>query len=127
MSGEENKALVRRYLDAISGKPKPSGVLDQYVSDEILKEHIAGAEAGFPNYELIADEILAEGDKVVLKATIRGRHQGNFMGIPATGKQVDAPVALIYTISDGKISDHWILVDSMTMMQQLGLIPVPEA
>ncbi len=129
MTGEENKDLVRRYFDAISGKPKPASVLDQFIADEdaILKEHIADAEAGFPHYELIADEMLAEGDRVAVKATLRGTHTGNFMGIPATGKQVEASVALIYTLAGGKIVNHWMLVDSITMMQQLGVIPVQEA
>lgn len=127
MSGEENKALVRRYLDAISGKPKPTSILDQFLSDEILKRHIAETEFGFPNYEIIAEEMLADGDKVMVKVLIRGVHRGNFMGIPATGKQIEASGALIYTITNGKISDHWMLADSMTMMQQLGVIPVQEA
>ncbi|KXK21893.1 MAG: SnoaL-like polyketide cyclase [Chloroflexi bacterium OLB15] len=127
MSGEENKALVRRYLDAISGKPKPTSILDQFLSDEILKRHIAETEFGFPNYEIIAEEMLADGDKVMVKVLIRGVHRGNFMGIPATGKQIEALGALIYTITNGKISDHWMLADSMTMMQQLGVIPVQEA
>ncbi len=127
MSGEENKALVRRYLDAISGKPKPTSILDQFLSDEILKHHIAETEFGFPNYEIIAEEMLADGDKVMVKVLIRGVHRGNFIGIPATGKQIEALGALIYTITNGKISDHWMLADSMTMMQQLGVIPVQEA
>lgn len=127
MSGEENKALVRRYLDAISGKPKPTSILDQFLSDEILKRHIAETEFGFPNYEIIAEEMLADGDKVMVKVLIRGVHRGNFIGIPATGKQIEALGALIYTITNGKISDHWMLADSMTMMQQLGVIPVQEA
>jgi len=127
MSGEENKALVRRYLDAISGKPKPTSILDQFLSDEILKRHIAETEFGFPNYEIIAEEMLADGDKVMVKVLIRGVHRGNFMDIPATGKQIEALGALIYTITNGKISDHWMLADSMTMMQQLGVIPVQEA
>jgi predicted ester cyclase len=129
MSTEENKALIRRYLAAISGKEKPQSVIDEYIadSDPDLKQHIVDAEQGFPLYELIEDDLIAEGDQVVLKSTLRGTHNGSFMGIPATGKSIDVPVALIYRIADGKIADHWMLSDNLAMMQQIGVIPTPES
>ena len=66
MSAGENKAFVGRYLDAISGKDKPRAVQDEYIaeSDEELKDHIIFFEASFPHYEVIADDMVAEGDKV---------------------------------------------------------------
>jgi steroid delta-isomerase-like uncharacterized protein len=129
MSTEENKAFVRRYLAALSGKAKPQSVVDEYVSDSDpeLKQHIVDAEQGFPLYELIEEDLIAEGDQVVLKCKWRGTHSGTFMGIPATGKSVDVPAVLIYQIADSKIASHWMLVDSMALMQQLGVIPAPDA
>jgi predicted ester cyclase len=123
MSAVENKALVRRYLDAISGKEKPASLLDHYIaeSDQALKEHIAGAESAFPCYELIAEEMLGEDDKVAVRFALRATHRGEFMGIPATGRQIDVPGMIIYRVADGKIAEHWLLVDSMTLMQQLGV------
>jgi predicted ester cyclase len=123
MSATENKALIRRYLDAINGQAKPMAVLDQYIadSDNLLKQHIAGIEAGFPHYELIAQELIAEDDKVVVRFNFHATHQGDFMGIPATGKEVNVPGIIIYRIADGKIAEHWMQVDAMAMMGQLGV------
>ena len=127
MTTEENKALVRRYLDALSGKEKPAELVNQYVaeSDEDLRQHIAVAEAGFPRYELPPDDIIAEGDKVVVRATMRATHLGEFFGVPATGKEVTMPLIIIYRIADGRIVEHWIQMDVFGLMQQLGAIPMP--
>lgn len=122
MSVEENKALVRRYLGAISGKDKPATVVNQFVADadEALKQHIAFFEAAFPRYELIEDDMIAEKDQVVVRLTGHATHKGEFMGIPPTGKQVSFPGILIYRIADGKIVEHWMQVDAVSLMQQLG-------
>ena|SRR5215207_5760679 len=127
MSAEDNKAFIRRYFDAISGKEKPQSVVDQYVGDEdpALKQHIEDAEQGFPHYELLAEDLIAEGDKVFIQAKWRGTHTGTFMGIPASGREVDVPVALVYQIADGKIVAHWMLADNMGLMQQIGMLPMP--
>ena len=123
MSTSENKAFVRRYLDAINGKDKPAAVQDQYISDAdaILKQHIAGYEAAFPHYALIEDDMIAEGDKVVVRWTMYATYGGGFMNIPATGQQVAMPGIIIYRIADGKIVEHWMQVDSAALMQQLGV------
>src|SRR5215213_4582730 len=125
MSAEENKALVRRYFEAISGKAKPPSVVDQFVADADpeLKQHIVDAEQGFPRYELIADDLLTEGDKVFVQGRMRATHTGNFLGIPATGRQVDMPAAPVYQTANGKIVAHWMLSDNMGLMQQIGVIP----
>ena len=127
MTTEDNKALIRRYLDALGGKEKPPALVNQYVaeSDEDLRQHIAMAEAGFPRYELPPDDIIAEGDKVVVRATMRATHLGEFFGVPATGKEVNMPLIIIYRIADGRIVEHWIQMDVFGLMQQLGAIPVP--
>lgn len=124
MSIEENKALIRRYIAAISGKPKPEEVVRLFVADETLIEHIRAAEEAFPLYYLDVDEMIAEGDMVAVRVHHRGVHRGPFMGIPPTGKETDVPGFLTYRIADGKIVDHWMLADSLLMMQQLGILPV---
>jgi len=122
MSASENKAFVRRYLDAINGKEKPAAVQDQFISDAdaVLKQHIAGYEAAFPRYALAVEDMFAEADKVVLRFTFRATYGGGFMDIPATGQQVAVPGIIIYRIAEGKIVEHWMLVDSAVLMQQLG-------
>ncbi len=125
MSASENKAFIRRYLDALSGQEKPAALVDQYIadSDQALKQHIAYSESAFPRYELIPEDMLAEDDKVVVRFTLRATHRGEFMGIPATGKQVAVPGIIIYRLAGGKIAEHWIQTDSVALMQQLGVQP----
>jgi steroid delta-isomerase-like uncharacterized protein len=122
MSTSENRAFVRRYLDAINGKDKPAAIVNQYISDSdaILKEHIAGYEAAFPHYALDVEDMIAEADKVVVRFTLSATYGGGFMNIPATGQRVAAPGITIYRIAEGKIVEHWMQVDSAVLMQQLG-------
>lgn len=123
MSATENKTLIRNYLNTISGHAKPVDLLDLYISDSdhTLKHHIVGAESAFPQYEMDAEDVIAEGDRIVVRFTIRGVHKGDFMGIPPTGRQIEVPGIIIYRIADGKIAEHWIQTDAMAMMQQLGV------
>jgi predicted ester cyclase len=127
MAANENKDLVRRYLAEVSGKDKPAEMLDKYVADEELKQHIAVFEAAFPRYELIADDVFAEGDRVAVRGTVRGHHTGELMGIPPTGKTVSLTVLLIYRLADGKIVDHWMSVDRLELLEQLGVAPATGA
>jgi predicted ester cyclase len=125
VSTGETKAFLRRYLDALSGKDKPAATIDTYIadSDEELKQHIVFFEASFPRYELIADDMIAEGDKVAVHARFEGTHQGELMGIPPTGKEVSVPFIITYRIAEGKIVQHWMSFDRMALMEQLGVAP----
>ena len=124
MSAQENKAFIQSYLAALSGKAKTPELVDQYVAEQALKDHIAGAEAGFPQYEFIADHIIAEDDMVSVVGRFGGTHTGSFMGIPPTGKSfADVPIHITYKVEGRKIVDHWMLVDNAALMQQLGLVP----
>ena len=69
------------------------------------------------------DELIAEGDKVVERYTVRGTHQGAFLGIPPTGKHVSVSALGIDRIKDGKIVETWISMDTLGLLQQLGAIP----
>jgi steroid delta-isomerase-like uncharacterized protein len=123
MSTPENKAFIQQYLGAVSGKAKPPALVNQYVADDTLRHHIAGAEAAFPRYEMIFEDLVAEDDKVAVRFTMRATHQGDFMGIPATGRQVNVPGIIIYRIADQKIVEHWMHFDALALMQQLGVQP----
>ena len=65
------------------------------------------------------EDILAEGDRVVIRAKMSGTHQGNFAGIPATGKQIDVPFADFVRFEGNKVVEHWGVTDSGAMMEQL--------
>jgi len=124
MSTEGNKAFILRYFEAM-GKDKSAAAVDQWVadSDQELKQHIATMEAAFPGYQLKADDLIAEGDKVAVRATMTGTHRGELASIPPTGKEVSASGMLIYRIAGSKIVEHWMAFDNLGIMQQLGVIP----
>ena len=127
MSTQENKDFIRNYLGALSGKPKPPELVDQYVAEQPLKDHIAMNEAAFPEYELHADMLIAEDDLVTIIGRAAGTHKGPFMGMPPTGKSWDVPIHITYRVKDGKIVEHWMVIDTAAFMQQLGLIPSTES
>lgn len=119
---KKNKELVVNYFNAISGVTKTRSLLEQYVTDEGLIEHIAFFDTVFPQYELFADEMTAEGSRVVVRARVKGRHEGELNGIPPTGKNVEMSFAIGYEIEDGKIAHHWLVADQMALMEQLGVL-----
>jgi predicted ester cyclase len=126
MTTQENKEFVRKYLEALSGKPKPPELVDQYVAEQPLKEHIAMNEAAFPGYELRVEQMIAEDDLVSVIGKASGTHRGPFMGMPATGRSWDVPIHITYRVKGGKIVEHWMVIDTAIFMQQLGMIPSAE-
>ncbi len=80
--------------------------------------------AGFPDLQMNVEDLVASGDKVVARVRATGTHQGEFMGMPASGKTVDVQmIDIIRFGDDGRAIEHWGVFDTMTMMQQLGAIP----
>ena len=81
----------------------------------------------FPDFQATIDDIVAEGDKVVVRQTWTGTHTGGeFMGVPPTGKSMSIGVIDIIRIAGDKFVEHWGQMDTMAMMQQLGAIPAPD-
>jgi predicted ester cyclase len=77
----------------------------------------------FPDQQWVTEEQLTDGDKVVSRFTFSGTHQGNFMGIPATGRQVAVKGVVIDRVVDGKWKDSRLLMDNLALLQQLGALP----
>ena len=119
-----NKAFVLEYFAALNQDKLPATV-DKYMTDEVLKEHIVMFETAFPGYQLTAKEMVAEGDRVAVRIEFTGVHDGDLMGIAPTGKLVAIEIGMIYRIENGKIVEHWMLADQLTMLQQIGVIPAP--
>ncbi len=115
------KSFIKEYFGAISGKPKTLSILEEYISDEELIGHIMAYEKSFPCYELIAEHYICEDDKVAVIARVRGKHVGELMGIPPTGRTINLPFSVVYQIKDEKICKGWLFVDQMELMNQLGL------
>ena len=139
MSTEQNKALVRR-LEEVFNRGNMSMVDELFAPDFVEHEELPpgippGREAvkqlttmfrsAFPDFKATIDDIVAEGDKVVIRQTWSGTHKGEFMGVPPTGKSVSFGVIDIIRIAGGKFVEHWGQMDMMGMMQQLGAIPTP--
>jgi steroid delta-isomerase-like uncharacterized protein len=97
-------------------------------SKEGVKQLFRMYRAAFPDLRMEAEDILASGDKVVARVRGTGTHQGEFMGISATGKSVDVQlIDIIRFGDDGLAHEHWGVFDALAMMQQLGAIPEPPA
>ena len=145
MSAEENKALVRYWIEEVINKGNlavvdamcPPGYVghnphhplkDQPAGPEEVKEHVVRMlRTAFPDLQQSIEDMIAEGDKVVVRSTFRGTHQGPFAGIAPTGKRLSMTAIEIFRVKDGKIPEHWINADYLGAMQQLGAIPAPNA
>ncbi len=139
MSLEQNKAVVRHFVEEVQNQHNLAA-LDELVSPDFVDHsgttsppNLEGTKAffammftAFPDMRFEVRLQLAEGDKVVTYKTFHGTHQGPFMGIPATGKEVAFDNIDILTVIDGKITEHWAVGDMLSLMQQLGVVPAPE-
>ena len=136
MSTEENKALVRRFVDEVQSQGN-TDLIGEICSPEFvnhttppglppdregIKQLTALFRAAFPDSYFTVEEMLAEGDKVATRKTFHGTHQGEFMGIPPTGRQVSTGLIDIVRIFDGRVVEHWSIGDDLGVMQQLGVI-----
>ena len=141
MSTEQNKAIVRRFLQEGINKGNAE-IADELFSPDFISHFVGvpgplhGVEAwkqlssgyftAFPDLHVTAEDYIAEGDKVVARWTWRGTHLGAMMGIPPTSKQVNLTGMGIYRIVGNKIAEQWVQEDLLGMLQQLGVIPAPE-
>ncbi len=93
-------------------------------SKEGVLEFFRAQLAAFPDMSMNPQDVLVSGDKVVARLRVTGTHQGDFMGMPATGREIDVKLIDITRFGDdGLAYEHWGVLDSMTMMQQLGAVP----
>lgn len=93
-------------------------------SKDGVKQWFVTMRAAFPDMRMEVEDLIASGDKVVVRGRFTGTHEGDFMGMPATSRSVDAQVIdIIRFNAEGKAAEHWGLFDELGMMQQLGAIP----
>jgi steroid delta-isomerase-like uncharacterized protein len=131
---EENKALARRSWEA----PENLDLIDDvYTADvvwhepdqeirglEQAKQFVTTYKSAFPDLNATVEDVIAEGDKVVTRWTIRGTHQGEIEEFgPPTGRQAELQGITIHRIEDGKIVEEWNRYDNLSLLQQLGLAP----
>ena len=136
MSLEQNKNIVRRYQD-IYNSNKLDALLEVVSEDLLTPKIMAGIPhgvegakaahqimlAGFPDYQTVIDDLIADEDKVAARITMSGTHTGSFMGIPPTNKFISFTGIYIARIANGKIVEHWGEEDSASLLTQLGVLP----
>ncbi len=140
MSIEENEAIIRRWLEEGWTNGNLS-VADELIDPDFIA-HVAGGQAvpsgpdgvrqivtawrtGFPDGRMVIDDLIGVADKVVIRMTWRGTHQGDFYGIAPTNRQVSVTSIGIDRVVNGKIVEGWGEVDMLGMYQQLGVIAAP--
>ena len=105
------------YVDHRGGPPGRDG----------FKLGLQMIRAAFPDWSSTPEDMVVEGDKVAARWTVRGTHQGDFMGIPATGRQITMGEAGILRFEDGCLVELWRVADELGMLRQLGVLPTPTA
>ena len=140
MTSEHNKAIVRRFWkayetndqaalhevlapDLVAQSPSAPGPSNR----EMHLQGIAMFNAAFSDRQFTIDDLIAGGDTVATRVTLRGIHSGNWQGYPPTGKRLVATGLTIERIQDGKIVERWFSFDAARVMQELGLVPPPQA
>ncbi len=134
---ERNKAVVRRFVEEVQNK-KDFAVYDELNDPEFVnlsappgippdreggKMFLGGFLSAFPDSHVTIDDMIAEGDRVVTKKTFTGTHTGDLGDIPATGNRVTVQYVDILRLRDGKIIEHWLCMDQLSFLQQLGAVP----
>lgn len=121
----QNKDFIIRYFNAMAGATVTRELLEEYITDDELIGHILFFESVFPNYEIFVDEMLAEGNRVIVRGRLKGQHEGEFNGILPTHRIIEFPLVISYQVENKKIVHHWLIADSMVLMEQLGVIKAP--
>jgi steroid delta-isomerase-like uncharacterized protein len=134
---ERNKAVIRRFVEEVQNN-KNWAVYDELNDPDFVnlsappgapadreggKVYLKAFVEAYPDVRYTIDDMIAEGDRVVTKKTFTGTNTGEFAGMPATGKRVTLQFVDIMRVRDGKIVEHWLCVDRLSWLQQLGLAP----
>src|SRR5918912_3413641 len=128
MSVEENKAVGRREQEELwnhTGDLDAAEELYAAGQAEAAKQEAANFRQGFPDVISTIEDLIAEGDKVVARWRSRATHQGEYMGIPPTGKEVEVTGITLYRIQGGKIAESWNVEDKFGLLRQIGAFPEP--
>ena len=124
---ETNKAIVERYYAEVLNGRDLDAVADFFADERMVEGVRKGCFSyfqAFPDLHVALDELIAEGERVFLRSTMTGTHDGEYKGIPATGRNVSAESAEVYRIADGKFVGYWCLTNVASLMRQLTEEPV---
>jgi steroid delta-isomerase-like uncharacterized protein len=140
VSAEESKVIVRRYLDVY--EQGSIDLLDELLSPDYVnhspatpdlptgpegvKAVVSMFRSGMPDLTVVIEDMIAENDKVAVRYTFEGTHEGELFGVSPTGQRLSIKSITVERVLDGRIREHWRITDSLDMMQQLGVIPAQE-
>lgn len=139
MSVEQNKASVRRIYDEVINQENKAAIPEIFAQDVIVHDTIRGTlqgiegyqgllgffDSAFPHHRVEVHQVIGEGDFVSVLHTHIAHHGGDFMGLPATGKDVRVRGVEVYRMSDGKVAEFWRHDDDAGLLMQLGIVPAP--
>jgi steroid delta-isomerase-like uncharacterized protein len=141
MSIEENKALARRFFAEVADGGQLDRAAEMMAADDRNHDpglppalrgsrdayinHFPMYTAAFLDMRIAVEDVIAEGNKVAVRWTLTGTHNGSLMGIPPTGKRVDCSAITMQRIAGGMIVEGWMIFDALGMMQQIGVVPSP--
>ena len=130
---EANKAVAKRLYESINAGRLE--IVDEVVADnfvehetfpgvapnrEGLRQMFGMMRTAFPDFQMTIEDMIAEGDRVFIRARMAGTHKGEFLGIPPTGKRIAVPFGDFVRLEAGRVVEHWEVTDTGAMMQQLG-------
>ena len=135
MSLEENKAIVRRFIEAYN--KRNLDLIDDFVAPDYvdhtnkvdregLKQLFNMGLTAFPDWHETIEDIIAEGDKVWVRLAYTGTHKGEFMGLAPTSKKITSKAVDIYRIVNGKLAEYWNVTDQLDFLRQTGAIEYTE-
>ena len=140
MSAEENKAIVRRWVETAWNQGDLRQAESLYASDYVyhdpasptavrgiegVKELVTMYRRALPDIHFTIEDMIAEDDKVVWRWTVRATHRGTLMGIPATGKPATVTGITLSRFAGGKWAEDYNIWDTLGLLQQLGVVPAP--
>ena len=140
MSTEQNKSNVRRIFEEGINQTNLD-LFRQIISPTYVNHSMPAPAPGpdgfaqvvgmfkqaFPDFQVTVEGVIGEGDLVASRGYFTGTHRGDFMGIPATGRSIKAGYHDLWRVENGKCEENWVILDMMTLMQQLGVMPSPES
>jgi len=135
MSLEENKAIVRRFIEAYN--KRNLDLIDDFVAPDYvdhtnkvgregLKQLFNMGLTAFPDWHETIEDIIAEGDKVWVRLAYTGTHKGEFMGLAPTDKKITSKAVDIYRIVNGKLAEYWNVTDNVNILKQIGAFEITE-
>jgi steroid delta-isomerase-like uncharacterized protein len=138
MATQEHEQMVGRWFEAWNAQDVDAAVsllstdyvrhdanLPEVVGPSAQRDFLLGVFHAFPDIQIEAQQLIAQGDSVAVRLLVRGTHHGEFLGVPATGRSITIQSVDVFRLADGKIAEQWVLMDALSLMQQIGAIPSP--